>query len=117
MNESFRSLPQCKGFNIEDYLNNYTEIILLKYNAQQKYTFNSDNFKKSIKDFLNCTNLLSKYDSCLVLENNDKDSFFWGIECWKIYFNLQWLDGILVYYLLTVKCGSIDINTFLRRSI
>lgn len=83
MNESFRSLPQCKGFNIEDYLNNYTEIILLKYNAQQKYTFNSDNFKKSIKDFLNCTNLLSKYDSCLVLENNDKDSFFWGIECWK----------------------------------
>ena len=46
MNESFRSLPQCKGFNIEDYLNNYTEIILLKYNAQQKYTFNSDNFKK-----------------------------------------------------------------------
>ena len=54
MNESFRSLPQCKGFNIEDYLNNYREIILLKYNAQQKYTFNSDNFKKSIKDFLNC---------------------------------------------------------------
>ena len=94
----FALFLNVRGFNIEDYLNNYTEIILLKYNAQQKYTFNSDNFKKSIKDFLNCTNLLSKYDSCLVLENNDKDSFFLGNRMLeKLYFNLQWLDGILVY--------------------
>ena len=83
MNEAFRSLPQCKGFNVDDYLNNYSEIILLKYHAQQEYMFNPDNLKKTINDFLNCTNLLSKCDSYLFLENNYKDSFFWGIECWK----------------------------------
>ena len=83
MNEAFRSLPQCKGFNVEDYLNNYSEIILLKYRTQQEYMFNPDNLKKTINDFLNCTNLLSKCDSYLFLENNYKDSFFWGIECWK----------------------------------
>ncbi len=48
--------------------------------------FNPDNLKKTINDFLNCTNLLSKCDSYLFLENNYKDSFFWGIECWKSIF-------------------------------
>ena len=83
INEAFYSLPQCKGFNVDDYLNNYSEIILLRYNSEQTYAFNPKIFKQNIIDFLNCTNLLSEYNSSILLENNIHDSFYWGMESWR----------------------------------
>lgn len=83
INTAFDNFPQCKGYNIDYYLNDYSQIILLRYNPNREYKFNYSYFKQNIKNYLNSDNLLSKYSHSDMLEDNLNDSFYWGIDCWN----------------------------------
>ena len=83
INMAFHALSHCEGYNIDDYLSNDTEIILIKYNASREYTFSHEYFRQNIKNYLNSKNLLQDLDNPFILENNFQDSYYWGIDCWN----------------------------------
>lgn len=82
INEAFRFLPECKGFNVENYLNDNSEIVLIKYNDQKEYRFNREDFNQNIRSYLNSDNLFKGCLAANFLENNSCECFCWGIECW-----------------------------------
>lgn len=84
INKAFSSIPECAWYGGDDFLNEYTKTIMLKFNDRIEYKFSYDIFRNNVKNYLTMEDLINNnYEHVIAPSCYREDKHYWGANCWN----------------------------------